>query len=180
MLPISGIQSYNVGSYNNTMNGSHDWCDCGDNFTSVGERERILREPFFYQFPNGNRIIIDKIRIQDHRNLVDQYLANGRVEIKFCVEDDEAYMDGPEIEGLEKYVIVLFPMYDVDGEVRAHDTVVAQADSFQNGNLEIQGKNVIRASYNYPVTGYSKEDVFLELLAYVQRYVEDHLRRHSF
>jgi hypothetical protein len=142
----------------------------------TAEHERVpyshteTNRPLVLRLSNGCVFRIDKVSIIHHKTLLQQLREQGKVEVKFCVRDDEEL---PGTATTEQWELVFFPMYR-NGEEIAHGTIVEYADSAVNGNLVIENEEVVSYSSNHHALGY--KEVQNPVINYAKEFVEGKLK----
>lgn len=126
----------------------------------------VLERPFEYLMSDGVFFRIDHVTTIYPRTLHRQLSEQKRVEVKFCVRDDEE-LDGTD--STEQWELVFFPMYR-KGEEIIHDTIVPHDDSVVNGNLVIENGKVVNCSSNYHSLGY--EEMQDPVVEFAKKHIE--------
>ncbi len=118
----------------------------------IDDCDSFLKESFEFKMEDGNTFRINKVQIVYRKTLKRQIEDGGRVEIKFCLRDDE---DAEGTEGVENWEMIVFPMYRNNREI-AHGSMVSHFDSAVNGNLIVENGMVIDSSSNHCLAGYDE------------------------
>lgn len=109
---------------------------------------------FECQLENDIRFKINKVLFVYKRTLREQLLCDPKVEIKFCLRDDEETIESSDAENWE---MIIFPAYRKGREI-PHGTMVSHFDSCVNGNITVTNGVIISDwSSNHVLPGY--EDI---------------------
>lgn len=142
------------------------------NGEAIGYACSELKEPFVFPMKDGITLRIDRVAIAYRKHFHQQLETQNKVELKFCLRDDEEILGAPNIE---QYEIVFFPMYVKGAEV-AHGAVVDYDTSVVNGNMTIQGHEVVDSSSNHCLRGY--EEVQNPVVEFAENYIQKKLDRY--
>lgn len=110
--------------------------------------------PNFFEcsLDNNFKFRINRVLFVYKRTLREQLLNDPRVEVKFCLRDDEETDESKEAENWE---IIVFPAKRKGREI-PHATMVSHFDSCVNGNITVEKGKVTDMSSNHVLPGYEE------------------------